>query len=118
MSKVYEIHRDSHNRLAADITPDMAVAIKLLGEHEPRRIEKGIHAYVVLDVRTSFGPLDPVTRQKIEDAIVAVFKQVLSESAKNTIARLAGPELQELRQQLEQQTAEALEHAEKAATPA
>lgn len=57
MSKRFAIERDSHNRLRADISDDMAVGIKILAETDPRRMEKGVHGYAVLDVRTTLGPL-------------------------------------------------------------
>jgi len=53
----YHIERDSHNRLRADISEDTAVGIKILAETDPRRVERGVHAYAVLDVKTSFGLL-------------------------------------------------------------
>lgn len=57
MSKRFAIERDSHNRLRADITEDLAVGIKILAETDSRRMERGVHGYAVLDVRTSLGPL-------------------------------------------------------------
>jgi DNA-binding cell septation regulator SpoVG len=53
----YRIYRDSHNRLCAEITEDVVVGIKILSEVDPRRVEKRVHAYAVLDVRTELGPI-------------------------------------------------------------
>lgn len=61
------------------------------------------------------GPHSPESRAKVEDQIVAVFKQVLADATKGTIGRLAGPELEALKVALEEQTKEA---EELAATPA
>ncbi len=55
MPEKYELHRDSWNRLQADIAEDLTVGIKVLSESDQRRIEKGTHAYCVLDLRTSLG---------------------------------------------------------------
>ena len=55
MPEKYELHRDSWNRLQADIAEDLTVGIKVLSETDQRRIEKGTHAYCVLDLRTSLG---------------------------------------------------------------
>lgn len=53
----YHIERDSHNRLVAEVSDDLVVGIKILAETDPRRFEKGVHGYAVLDIRTEFGPL-------------------------------------------------------------
>jgi len=53
----YNIERDSHNRLLAEINDDVSVGIKILAETDPRRVEKNVHAYAVLDVRTGLGPV-------------------------------------------------------------
>ena len=55
MAGKYELGYDSWNRVQADIAEDLTVGIKVLSETDQRRIEKGTHAYVVLDLRTSFG---------------------------------------------------------------
>ncbi len=55
MAEKYELRRDSWNRVQADIAEDLTVGIKVLSETDQRRIEKGTHAYCVLDLRTSLG---------------------------------------------------------------
>ena len=57
MDGKYTLTRDSWNRVQADISPDVSVAIKVLAETDARRIEKQTHAYAVLDIRTDFGPI-------------------------------------------------------------
>jgi DNA-binding cell septation regulator SpoVG len=53
----YEIKRDSHNRLCAEISESVTVGVKILSVTDERRQEKNTHAYIVLDVRTELGPL-------------------------------------------------------------
>ena len=53
----YNIERDSHNRLRAQITENLAVGIKILSETDPRRVEKNVHAYAVLDMQTELGTI-------------------------------------------------------------
>ena len=55
MAGKYELRRDSWHRVQADIGQDLTVGVKVLAETDQRRIEKRTHAYVVLDLRTSFG---------------------------------------------------------------
>lgn len=56
MSGQYEIVRDSYNRLRAEISPSFTIGVKLLAEDHPRRVENGVHAYVVADLQTELGP--------------------------------------------------------------
>ncbi len=51
----YQLRRDHLNRVQADITDDVTVGIKVLAVTDERRIERGVHAYCVMDVRTSLG---------------------------------------------------------------
>lgn len=53
----HRIVRDAHNRLCAEVSESITVGIKILGETDERRVEKGVHAYAVLDIRTEFGPI-------------------------------------------------------------
>jgi len=57
MSQTYTIERDSHNRLRAEVDEDLAVGIKILAETDPRRVERNVHGYAVLDIRTALGPI-------------------------------------------------------------
>lgn len=57
MPEKYELRRDSWNRVQADIAEDVTIGIKVLSETDERRIEKQTHAYVVMDLRTSLGPI-------------------------------------------------------------
>ncbi len=57
MAGKYQFRRDSWNRLQTDISESLTVAIKILSETDERRMLKKVHAYVILDVRTEFGPL-------------------------------------------------------------
>ncbi len=54
---VFEIRRDSRQRLQADIADDLTIGVKVLAETDDRRVRYGVHAYGVLDVRTSMGVL-------------------------------------------------------------
>lgn len=56
MSK-YQLSRDSLNRLCTEIAPGVTVGIKVLSETDPRRLERGEHAYAVLDLATPLGPV-------------------------------------------------------------
>ncbi|KKK59530.1 hypothetical protein LCGC14_3033470 [marine sediment metagenome] len=145
----FDIHQDSRQRLQADIADDLTVGIKVLAETEERRVRFGVHAYAVLDVRTSMGPLrirdirikwsarnecfyiqwrqwftgkfrgvdregnprkefldvcgplDPQTRQNLNDSIVAVYDQVLAEAKAGTLGAGAnGNKLAAIRDQL------------------
>lgn len=53
----FEIRRDSRQRLQADIADDLTVGLKVLAETDERRVRFGVHAYAVLDIRTSKGVL-------------------------------------------------------------
>lgn len=53
----FEITRDSRQRLTADIADDLTIGVKVLSETDERRVRYGVHAYAVLDVRTSMGVL-------------------------------------------------------------
>jgi hypothetical protein len=53
----FEIRRDSRQRLQADIADDLTVGVKVLAETDDRRVRFGVHAYAVLDVRSSMGVL-------------------------------------------------------------
>lgn len=53
--KTYQLSRDSHNRLCAEIAKGVTVGIKVLSETDPRRIERNEHAYAVLDLQTPLG---------------------------------------------------------------
>jgi len=57
MAGKYQLRRDSLNRIQADIADDATIGIKILSVTDARRIEKGTHAYCVLDIRTSLGVL-------------------------------------------------------------
>lgn len=57
MSQTYTIERDSHNRLRAEVDEDLAVGIKILAETDPRRVERNVHGYAVLDIYTALGPI-------------------------------------------------------------
>lgn len=57
MPEKYELRRDPFNRVQTDIADDLTVGIKILSETDQRRVERGTHAYCVLDLRTSFGPV-------------------------------------------------------------
>jgi len=54
---VYEIRKDSRQRLQADIADDLTIGVKVLAVTDDRRVRFGVHAYAVLDVRTSKGVL-------------------------------------------------------------
>jgi hypothetical protein len=53
----FEIRRDSRQRLQTDIADDLTIGVKVLAETDERRVRYGVHAYAVLDVRTSMGVL-------------------------------------------------------------
>jgi hypothetical protein len=53
----FEIRRDSRQRLQADIADDLTIGVKVLAETDDRRVRFGVHAYAVLDVRSSMGVL-------------------------------------------------------------
>jgi hypothetical protein len=53
----YEIRKDNRQRLQADIADDLTIGIKVLAVTDDRRVRYGVHAYAVLDVRTSKGVL-------------------------------------------------------------
>ncbi len=53
----YQIEHDSHGRWRAQIDEEMDVGVKILSETDVKRVEKNVHAYAVLDVRTQLGPL-------------------------------------------------------------
>jgi hypothetical protein len=53
----FEIRRDSRQRLQADIADDLTIGVKVLAETDDRRVRYGVHAYAVLDVRSSMGVL-------------------------------------------------------------
>lgn len=53
----HRIVRDAHNRLCAEVSESITVGIKVLDETDERRVEKGVHAYAVLDIKTEFGPI-------------------------------------------------------------
>ncbi len=57
MAGKYQFRRDSWNRLQTDIGESLTIAIKMLSETDERRMLKKVHAYVILDIRTEFGPL-------------------------------------------------------------
>lgn len=56
---VYVLDRDPHNRIVAHYGQDgeISVGIKMLSESDADRVERGVHAYCVLDVATPLGPL-------------------------------------------------------------
>ena len=53
----FEIRRDSRQRLQADIADDLTIGVKVLAETDDRRVRFGVHAYAVLDIRSSMGVL-------------------------------------------------------------
>jgi hypothetical protein len=53
----FEIRRDSRQRLQADIADDLTIGVKVLAETDDRRVRYGVHAYAVLDIRSSMGVL-------------------------------------------------------------
>ncbi|KKM14818.1 hypothetical protein LCGC14_1702250 [marine sediment metagenome] len=53
----FEIRRDSRQRLQTDIADDLTVGVKVLAETDDRRVRFGVHAYAVLDIRSSMGVL-------------------------------------------------------------
>lgn len=53
----YEIIRDSHNRLCAEISESVTAGVKILSVTDERRQEKNTHAYIVLDIKTELGPI-------------------------------------------------------------
>lgn len=53
--KKFTIVRDSFNRLRVKINRSFAVCIKVLAEDHPRRVERNVYAYVVVDIGTSLG---------------------------------------------------------------
>ncbi len=55
MAGKYQLRRDDLHRIQADIADDATIGIKILSVTDARRIEKGTHAYCVLDLRTSMG---------------------------------------------------------------
>jgi len=57
MEPGFEIRRDSRQRLQADIADDLTIGVKVLAETDDRRVQYGVHAYAVLDIRTSMGVL-------------------------------------------------------------
>jgi hypothetical protein len=57
MGPAFEIRRDSRQRLQADIADDLTIGFKQLPETDDRRVRFGVHAYAVLDIRTSKGVL-------------------------------------------------------------
>lgn len=54
---VFEIRRDSRQRLQAEIADDLTIGVKVLAETDDRRVRYGVHAYAVLDIRSSMGVL-------------------------------------------------------------
>ncbi len=53
----FEIRRDSRQRLQTDIADDLTIGVKVLAETDDRRVRYGVHAYAVLDIRSSMGVL-------------------------------------------------------------
>lgn len=51
----YQLTPDANHRMCTDIAPGMRVGITVLGVTDRDRIEKGEHAYAVLDIDTPFG---------------------------------------------------------------
>jgi hypothetical protein len=52
----YVVTRDQQGRLSARISDGLTVAIQILAETDPRRTEKGIQGFAVLDIATDLGP--------------------------------------------------------------
>ncbi|MBD3261603.1 MAG: hypothetical protein GF334_07980 [Candidatus Altiarchaeales archaeon] len=55
--KTYQISRDSHNRLCAQVVEGITVGIKMHSPTSPRVLDRGEHGYAVVDVETPLGPL-------------------------------------------------------------
>lgn len=53
----FEVERDERGRLRAQVAADLAVAIQCLPETDHRRIERGVQAFAIVDLKTSLGPI-------------------------------------------------------------
>jgi len=53
----FEFVRDEHNRLVTHLGDDISLGIKMLSESDAERTDRGVHAYAVLDLQTSLGPI-------------------------------------------------------------
>lgn len=55
--KTYQISRDSHNRLCAQVEEGITIGLKMHSATSRRLFERGEHAYAVVDINTPLGPI-------------------------------------------------------------
>lgn len=55
--QTYVVKRDERNRLSCQVDETMNVAIQILSETDPRRMEKGIQGFAVITLQTPLGTL-------------------------------------------------------------
>lgn len=55
--KTYQISRDSHNRLCAQVEEGITIGLKMHSATSRRLFERGEHAYAVIDINTPLGPI-------------------------------------------------------------